>query len=182
MGGIDQDLREALQDNESHAGNVPTAVSPVPAVPPQRNAGLLIALLIMGGGILTLAAFITPSIGMAYAVTPEELLNRADELYSRNLKVQGELVSGTLRHRRNPCEYRFYVAQGDARVEVHYPSCLLPDTVRDLKGQITNVTATGSLARDGHFQATDVMGKCPEREGYKASMPEPELIEPKLMD
>ncbi|HEX2880701.1 MAG TPA: hypothetical protein VHO25_14310 [Polyangiaceae bacterium] len=48
---------------------------------------------------------------------------------------------------------------------MHFPSCVLNDTIQDRPGEIIEVTAHGTLAADCHFQAHHVMGKCASKQG-----------------
>ena len=85
-----------------------------------------------------------------------------DALANRNLRVQGTLVKGSLARRDSPCEYRFRMKKNGAEIDVRYPQCVVPDTFRDIPSVDVDVTATGKL-KDGHFQASEIMAKCPSK-------------------
>jgi cytochrome c-type biogenesis protein CcmE len=102
---------------------------------------------------------------------------------AKTFSLQGRLVSGSIQYCQTPCEYRFRVAGETHEIEVRYPSCVLPDTVRDLKGRHVDITARGKFTSAGFFQAQEVIGKCPSKEGYQQDMgTRPELIEPTRLD
>jgi cytochrome c-type biogenesis protein CcmE len=121
--------------------------------------------------------------GLRYATSPDALPAPEDAQPTKVYNLQGRLVSGSMQYRLNPCEFRFRVAGALKEVEVHYAACVLPDTVRDLKGKKVEITAHGTLSKAGHFQARDVIGKCPSKDGYEADLGKrPELIEPTRID
>jgi cytochrome c-type biogenesis protein CcmE len=171
MSDIDDDLKRALEQSEAAA----PARDATPARPrvehsdgreSRRNVGLLIALLVMGGGIL---AFVLgqDSDKLVYSKQVNEVLADRDDLAERNLRVQGVLVHGSLVKREKPCEFRFKIrdmAQADgAPIDVHYGSCIVPDTFRDVKGMDVEVTAEGRLAAGGHLEAKQIFAKCPSK-------------------
>lgn len=181
MGKIDQELSEALQHAE--AQGIATADVPPAAVTPQpqRNVGLLIGLLVAVGVLLTAFAYV-PMEALFHATDVDKLHRERDTAGTKTFTLQGRLVSGSMQFRQTPCEHRFRLSGATHQISVHYPSCILPDTVRDLRGRHVDITATGTLAADGHFQAKEVIGKCPSKEGYQADRPRPELIEPVRID
>src|SRR5690606_8574929 len=126
-----------------------------------RNVGLLAALLAMGAAILALV-FSTAPDAAVYSKSVDELLAEKERLASRNVRVVGNLVKGSLVHRPDPCEYRFKLEKNGATIDVHYPQCIVPDTFRDVPGMDVEVTAEGKLG-DGAFQATHIMAKCPSK-------------------
>jgi cytochrome c-type biogenesis protein CcmE len=95
-----------------------------------------------------------------YALPADELKARAGELTGRKVRVDGELVPGSLLKRDKPCEYRFTLRSKGTELDVRYPECVVPDTFRDRPEGGVKVTVTGSLQKDGNFQATEVLAKC----------------------
>jgi cytochrome c-type biogenesis protein CcmE len=162
MSNVDDELAQAVKDSEEAAQAVPAPVA-VPAerkAPPRRNIGLLVALLVMGVGILTLVfRNFTDSMIWAKPVDKVDKATAAD----RNLRVQGVLKPGTLMRRDDPCEFRFTVQSADKELEVRLPRCTIPDNFKDVPGMPTEVTVEGKLASAGHFEATQVMAKCPTK-------------------
>jgi len=162
-------VSESAPSDESTAGNS------------TRNRHLLIALIAGVTGIVALFLYM-PSEGLAWAVTVEQLLAHPQDFAARTLNLQGNLVSGSMLYRKSPCEYRFRIGDAKGDVEVRYAACVLPDTVRDLKGEKVEISATGKLAHEGHFQANLVQGKCPGHYDDKDKQSRPQLIEPKAID
>lgn len=177
MADLDQELRDALQESEQQAADSQgdkdagaTPEAPPVAVQseteseaaPKRNLGLLAALLIAAGGILTLV-FTSVDDAAIYSMTTDKLLEQKQEYVGKNVRVEGDLVSGSLRHRKEPCEYRFDIEKNGARVAVRYPECIVPDTFKDVPGIEVQVTAEGKLTEDGHFAASHIMAKCPSK-------------------
>jgi cytochrome c-type biogenesis protein CcmE len=81
-------------------------------------------------------------------------------MVGRKVRVEGELVPGTLVKRDQPCEYRFTIHKDQDQLPVRYKQCVIPDTFRDMPGGGVNVTIEGALNQQGEFEATLVMAKC----------------------
>ncbi|HEX2734437.1 MAG TPA: cytochrome c maturation protein CcmE [Polyangiaceae bacterium] len=166
MSELDDDLKKALAESEAAApARDAVAREPLPREgnDKKRNIGLLIGLLVMGGGIL---AFVLgqDSDKLVYSKQVHEVRG---EPADRNLRVQGNLVHGTLVKRDKPCEFRFQIRDKDqpdgAPLEVHYAACIVPDTFRDVKGMDVEVTAEGKLSSEGHLEAKQIFAKCPSK-------------------
>jgi cytochrome c-type biogenesis protein CcmE len=168
MSGIDDDLRNAVLESEADEAARPVVVPEErPARNrPRRELALLLALLVMGGGILFLVmtSFNDAAI---YSKGVDEVVQHGADLRSKNLRVQGTLVKGSLQRRESPCEYRFRLKKNGSEIAVNYPQCMVPDTFRDVPEMDVDVTATGKLAADGHFQASEIMAKCPSKYDMK---------------
>jgi len=165
MSRVDEELARAVAESEATA---PAVVPiPVPEVahssPPKRSLGLLVGLLVMGGGILALVmtSFENASV---YSRGVDQLMTERAKLTGRNVRVDGTLVKGSLTQAKDGrCEYRFVIEKKGAQVPVRYASCIVPDTFRDVPGMDVAVTAEGTLASAGHFEATQIMAKCPSK-------------------
>jgi cytochrome c-type biogenesis protein CcmE len=174
MTHLDEELAKALQEAEAADAERADAafVKPAPTASStsgggggggaksKRSIGLLIALLVMGGSILTL---VMTSFEGAYNLDVDKLVQDSERLTSRNVIVTGSLVKGTLRKRDQPCEYRFKISKNGAEIPVHYAQCVVPDTFRDVPDMDVDVTATGKLTEAGHFEASHIMAKCPSK-------------------
>ncbi len=182
MSDLDDELRAALEDSEQRAlensrestsgADVPGGDAPGVSVAhqpertveegatPSRNVGLLAALLVAAGGILTLV-FTSVDDAAIYSVSTDKLLAQSSQYEGKTVRVVGTLVEGTLKRRDEPCEYRFTIQDKDQKLPVRYPNCVIPDTLKDAPD--VQVTAEGSLSEEGHFQATHVMAKCPSK-------------------
>jgi cytochrome c-type biogenesis protein CcmE len=176
MRQIDRDLAEAIKDapgEEPGPDSKPgvTRAAPTPAKP-KRNIGLLLGLGAMTGGIVVLA--LTLGEGASYAKTVDQLVAERARLAGRPVNVQGTLVKGSLAYQEKPCEYRFTLTSAGVDLPVRYPVCVVPDTFRDAPATDVQVTASGKLSADGSFEASNVLAKCPSKEGYQpAGAPTP---------
>lgn len=169
MADLDDELRDALNNPEPRVGDGPEPRDAPPVVsatakdePPRRNLGLLVGLLVAVGGILTLV-FTSVDEAAIYSVTTDQLVKNKSEYEDRNVRVEGDLVNGTLRFRKEPCEYRFTMEKNGEKIPVRYPACVVPDTFKDVPGIDVQVTAEGKLSPEGHFEATHIMAKCPSK-------------------
>jgi cytochrome c-type biogenesis protein CcmE len=170
MSALDDELAKAVEESEADAAARPVVV---PDTTPQKQAprrelALLGGLLVIGGAILTLVMN-NLSDAAIYSKGVDEVVGHEDSLSGRNLRVQGTLVKGSLARRESPCEYRFRMKKNDKEIEVRYPQCVVPDTFRDVPNVDVDVTATGKVASDGHFQASEIMAKCPSKYDMKQS-------------
>lgn len=160
---LDDELAKALADSDDVAEDVavvPAAPAPSHGAPRSKgNLLLLAALLAIGGGlvVLFLVGFKEAAI---YALPTDQAVARAGELAGRKLRVDGELVPGTLTKRDQPCEFRFRMQSEGKELAVRYPQCVIPDTFRDRPEGGVMVTVEGQLSKDGGFDATLVMAKC----------------------
>ena len=167
---IDDELAKAVEESEADQAARPVVVSEPNGAParrrPRREVALLAGLLVIGGAILALV-LTTFDDAAIYSKSVDELVKNKGDFANRNLRVQGTLVKGTLVRRDSPCEYRFRMQKNGEQVEVRFPQCVVPDTFRDVPNMDVDVTATGKLASDGHFQASEIMAKCPSKYDMK---------------
>lgn len=164
MSRIDDELAQAVAEGEAAAPAV--EVPPAPAGPtpkkPQRNLGLLAALLVMGGGILALVLTSFEN-ATVYSRDVEQLIAEKEKLGGRNVRVKGILTKGTLLKRDTPCEYRFLIENKGVKLPVRYSQCVVPDNFRDVPGMDVTVIAEGKLGDGGHFEASTIMAQCPSK-------------------
>ena len=126
---LDDELAQAIipGDDEAPALEKPAA----PGTPPtprstRADVGLLAVLLVLVGAVVTFV--IGPGFKNAavYAMPIDMLVtaNGQGELVGRKVRVEGELVPGTLEKRDQPCEYRFNVYGKDKKtiLPVRYAS------------------------------------------------------------
>lgn len=170
MSKLDNELADALSASEETA---PTSERPVaaPAVTEEgspkkkkklHNLGLVVALLVMGGGVLTLVMTNFEQAAV-YSKGVDELVAEKDKVAGRNVRVAGTLVKGSLKRRDQPCEYRFSMTKNEKTLDVRYPQCIVPDTFRDVPDVDVEVTAEGKLTDEGYFEANQIMAKCPSK-------------------
>ena len=163
---LDEELAQAAgigRDDEAPAAP-PIAVPSTAekAQPRNSSVGLLVTLLVMGGALVGLFMFGFKEAAI-YATPVDQLLAQQDKLMGRKVRVEGELVPGTLEKRDKPCEYRFTIHGKDDKTRtlpVRYPQCVIPDTFRDVPTGGVQVTVEGSLKSPTEFEATLVMAKC----------------------
>jgi cytochrome c-type biogenesis protein CcmE len=153
--------REA-QDVDAPPEPATRAAEPLPKKKGLNNVGLLIALLVMGGGVLTL---VMTSFNKAavYSKTVDQLVAEKSKIGTRSVRVAGNLVKGSLKRRDQPCEYRFTMSRGGQELKVRYAECIIPDTFRDVPDMDVQVTAEGQLTEEGYLEATHIMAKCPSK-------------------
>jgi cytochrome c-type biogenesis protein CcmE len=170
MSKLDQELARAVAASEAE-DSAPTSERPVaapaPANEPARkkrlhNVGLVVALLVMGGGVLTLVMTNFKQAAV-YSKGVDEILAEKDKVAGRNVRVAGMLVKGTLKRRDQPCEYRFSMTKNNKTLDVRYAQCVVPDTFRDVPGVDVEVTAEGRLTDEGYLEASQIMAKCPSK-------------------
>ena len=164
---LDDELAQAIipGDDEAPALEKPAAPGTPPAPRSTRSdIGLLAVLMVLVGAVVTFV--IGPGFKNAavYAMPIDMLVtaNGQGELIGRKVRVEGELVPGTLEKRDQPCEYRFNVYGKDKKtiLPVRYAQCVIPDTFRDVPQGGVQVTVEGALAKDSSFEASLVMAKC----------------------
>src|SRR5262249_41694285 len=143
MSRIDEELAKAVEEAEAAAPAVavPPPVVRTPAAP-QRNIGLLVALLVSAAAVLTLI-FVSGKNATVYAKPVEELVAEKAKYATRQVRVQGKLSKGTLLKRDNPCEFRFQIENKGATLPVRYAQCIVPDNFRDVPGMDVVVVAEG---------------------------------------
>lgn len=166
MSKLDQELADAVQASEdaAPASERPVAAAPVAKAPRRKlqNLGLVAALLVMAGGVLALVLTSFKQ-SAVYSKGVDELIAEKERIAGRNVRVTGNLVKGTLKRRDEPCEYRFSVSKNEKSLDVRYAQCVVPDTFRDVPGMDVEVTAEGKLTSEGHFEANQIMAKCPSK-------------------
>jgi cytochrome c-type biogenesis protein CcmE len=163
---LDDELALLARDNDDAPGVVKAmgapANSPEPRQPsprPKKNLGLLLTLLAMVGAVVVLFLLVFQPAAV-YATPVDKLVSGGPQLVGRKVRVEGELVPGTLVKRDQPCEYRFTIHKDDARLPVRYAQCVIPDGFRDVPSGGVQVTVEGALSAGGGFDASLVMAKC----------------------
>ncbi len=164
---VDQELAAAVAETDAEA-SVPAVAQAVgsegrPPKKPKGNVGLLIGLLVMVAGVLVLV-FTSFKGAAIYSLGVNDLMKDSAHYSQRNIRVKGMLVKGTLTRRDSPCEYRFKLQEKDVVLAVQHPSCVVPDTFKDMPGMDVEVQAEGRLAADGKtFVSTAIVAKCPSK-------------------
>ncbi len=158
VAGIDDDAPASGADVMAVPQPAEARAEPAPAAARKTHTGLLAMLLVMVAGIVCLFMFGFQEAAI-YSMPVDQFLAQKDEHVDRRVRLEGELVPGTLVKREKPCEYRFQLKGVERQLEVRYPQCIVPDTFRDVPEGGVEVTAEGSL-RGEHFEADLIMAKC----------------------
>jgi cytochrome c-type biogenesis protein CcmE len=179
---LDEELAQAVDETGSAESDAPAVASSKDPEPRARSdkgmstgasIGLLAVLLCMAGGIVAVVLMGFKDAAV-YAMPTDQLVARAKELQGRKVRVDGELVPGTLQKRDAPCEYRFTMQSKGQKLDVRYPQCVIPDTFRDRPEGGVQVTVEGALDKAGSFDASTVMAKCSSKYDPKTH----EIIQP----
>lgn len=144
------------------ATNMEVPASPKSPESSRRGTLLVIGLVTAGAAVVGLVLTGMQDNGI-YSKPVDELMHNASKFAGRTVRADGLLVHGTLTKRETPCEYRFTIAKNGAEMPVRYPQCVVPDTFRDVAGMDVGVTVEGELQKDGTFEATQVLAKCPSK-------------------
>ncbi len=166
--GIGDDAPDDADHSANDTGDAAESMT-LPLPPPQKgqppaaprgpkNVGLLAVLLTIVVGIVSLFMFGFKEVEV-YSMPLAKFASKQSEFEGRRLRIEGELVPGSLTKRDDPCEYRFRLRDGDARLDVRFPQCIVPETFRDVPEGGVDVTAEGMM-KDGYFEATNIMAKC----------------------
>jgi cytochrome c-type biogenesis protein CcmE len=164
---LDDELAEAIAGTSGGAGaenDAPAVAKPAEAerrAPPPRkkSVGLLATLIALVVAVVALF-MVGFKEAAVYATGVDKLARDPGAFINRTVRVEGELVPGTLVKRDSPCEYRFTLHKDKDELKVRYPQCVIPDTFRDMPGGGVNVTIEGKMTAGGDFEASLVMAKC----------------------
>jgi cytochrome c-type biogenesis protein CcmE len=159
---LDRELAEAVGPDDSaddDGMSVPRPEDGADKGPKKGNIGLLATLLVMTGAIVALF-MVGFQEAAVYSMPVDQFVAQKAQHAGRRIRIEGELVPGTLVKRDKPCEFRFQVTGETRQVDVRYAQCIVPDTFRDVPEGGVQVTAEGTLTDEGHFEATMIMAKC----------------------
>lgn len=123
---------------------------------------LVVPLVALAGAVVAVAMFGLRDNGI-YAKPLDELVRDKATFEGKAVRAEGTLVHGSLVKRDSPCEYRFEIERAGVQVPVRFAQCVVPDTFRDVAGTEVAVTVEGKLHADGHFEASNVLAKCPSK-------------------
>jgi cytochrome c-type biogenesis protein CcmE len=130
--------------------------------------GLAIAVIVVSLGYL---AYTGVQESKSYYVTIAELRAMDDSVYSKRLRVAGNVVPGSIKRQGSRVEFRLKEEDHVLPV-VYFGSEAPPDTFQD----DSQAMAEGSFGRDGVFHAKHLQAKCaskyaPKEDGSPASSP-----------
>jgi len=154
---------ESALERARSAGPVPEAASG-----PGRRAGGLLAPLkiglvmaLLGGAVAYLLLGGNGESPFVYSKRVDEVAVDPAQFVDRTLRVEGQLRTGSIQFRQDPCEWRFVLEQAGQSMPVEYSQCVVPDTFRD--GMGISVVVEGRIRGDGSFVASQVIPRCPSR-------------------
>ena len=114
-------------------------------------------IVILSIGYLGYASFMGAT---TYYYTASELMEQGSSIYGENVRVNGEVIPGTVEQEAQGRILRFTIIdiEGEESLPVIYQG-VVPDTFK-----VGNeVVVEGQLNSDGIFQAHTLMPKCPSR-------------------
>ncbi|HEY1956315.1 MAG TPA: cytochrome c maturation protein CcmE [Polyangiaceae bacterium] len=124
---------------------------------------LLLVGLVMAAVAIVSVVLVTMKDKTIYSKPVDVLLQEKGKFANRPVRVEGNLVHGSLVHHDKPCEYDFTIEKNGKSLPVKYADCVVPDTFRDVQGMDVGVTVEGELHADNTFEATSVLAKCPSK-------------------
>lgn len=126
---------------------------------PIAKVGIVVALLGAAVGALLFGS--SASDAFVYSKLVHEVMVDPSEFAGRELRVEGQLKTGSIQFREDPCMWRFVIEKQGKEMPVEFPQCVVPDTFRD--GMGISVTVQGKLASNGQFLANQVVPRCPSK-------------------
>ena len=127
-----------------------------------KGVFLAVGLVMVAVGIVSVVLF-TMKDKAIYSKPVDALILEKGKFLGRPVRVEGNLVHGSLVHHDKPCEYDFTIEKNGTQLPVKYAQCVVPDTFRDVPGMDVGVTVEGELQADNSFEATTVLAKCPSK-------------------
>ncbi|MBU2602777.1 MAG: cytochrome c maturation protein CcmE [Actinobacteria bacterium] len=126
-----------------------------------KKLKFLVGGVVIIGAIATLAFFAVRE-NMVYYYTVTEMLDKGQ---SANVRVAGDLVSGTLVKGRvgEPIEFEIYDKEATENTLFIEYTGAVPDTFVDDPNQPVEVVVEGDYLSDGTFAADFLMAKCPSK-------------------
>ena len=111
---------------------------------PRRQLALLASLLAIVAVTVTLFLVGFDKAGV-YSMSVDEFVAQSNEMLGRRVRLEGELVPGSLQHRDQPCEFRFELRGSRKNLAVRYPRCVVPDGFHDAPDGGVQVSVEGKL-------------------------------------
>ena len=141
--------------------------SPTIAEASRKRLLLLVPLVMAAAAIVALVLVGMQDKGI-YSKHVDVLVAEKAKFIGKPVRVEGNLVHGSLVKRETPCEYRFTIEKNGVEIPVRYAKCIVPDTFRDMPGVDVGVTVEGELRADSSLEASAVLAKCPSKYEMKA--------------
>ena len=146
------------------------------------GVGVLLAVgLVMAASAIVAVVLFTMKDSAIYSKPVDALLQDKKKFVGRPVRVEGNLVHGSLVHHDKPCEYDFTITKNGTDLPVKFAQCVVPDTFRDVPGMDVGVTVEGELHADSTFEATTVLAKCPSKYEMKSRQAQGEKMPHELL-
>jgi cytochrome c-type biogenesis protein CcmE len=156
--------QKGAEPDDARAAEDGARDAPAPARAERRTATGLrvgIVLVLLGGGVAFLLFGSSASDAFVYSKLVDQVMSDPAQFAGRELRVEGKLKPGSIQFREEPCEWRFVLEKAGKEMPVQFSQCVVPDTFRD--GMGISVTVQGKLTPAGHFQANQVVPRCPSK-------------------
>ena len=128
-----------------------------------RKRLLLLVPLVMAAAAIVALVLVGMQDKGVYSKDVDVLIAERAKFVGKPVRVEGNLVHGSLVKRESPCEYRFTIEKNGAEIPVRFGKCVVPDTFRDVAGMDVGVTVEGELRPDTSLEASAVLAKCPSK-------------------
>jgi len=117
---------------------------------------------IIGGLIVILAiaylAYAAFTNSAAYYYTVSELTEQGSSIYGQNVRVNGQVIPGSIEQESGGLILRFSIIDGEKSLPVVYRG-VVPDSFKP----DSEAVIEGHLNANGIFQANTIMTKCPSK-------------------
>ena len=154
---------DARLDAELGEARAP-AQAPAPRAEPEGAGPMFkvaVAMVLLGGAIVALLLLSgSDTDPFVYSRLVHEVVGDPEAI-GQELRVEGDLVEGSILFREDPCEWRFRITKEGEEMPVAFPQCVVPDTFRDGFG--ISVVVQGALGEDGTFLASQIVPRCPSK-------------------
>jgi cytochrome c-type biogenesis protein CcmE len=120
-----------------------------------------IVVLVLGGAVALLLFGSEAGDAFVYSKLVHEVIDDEESFRGRELRVEGDLKTGSIKFKEHPCEWRFVIEKEGREMPVRFPQCIVPDTFKDSPG--LQVTVQGKLTDEGHFLANQLIPRCPSK-------------------
>ena len=154
---------EPEQRPEEQGVSVPTRRRNREATKARSGGVMLAVVLVMAATGIASVVVLTMKDKAVYSKPVDSLLQEKAKFLGRPVRVEGNLVHGSLVHHDKPCEYDFTIEKNGSEMPVKFQQCVVPDTFRDIPNMDVGVTVEGQLLADNSFEATSVLAKCPSK-------------------
>ena len=117
---------------------------------------------VIGGIIIFLAigylGFMSFQSSATYYYTLTEFAQQGDSVNGENVRVKGDIASGSVEKEQAGSILRFILVEGTESMPVYYQG-VVPDTFNE----DFEIVIEGKLGADGVFEAHTIMSKCPSK-------------------